>query len=268
MVRPKELSSLESVPQKVSERIAKELEGLILRGGFAPGDRLPPERALAEQMSASRPSVREAIHKLEARGLLKSRRGGGTFVRDAAATSITDPLLSLLREHPDTEGDFLEFRALVEQQAAYWAAVRATEPDLELLEGRLLELERVSEKSSDRAEHSEADANFHLAIAECAHNSVLLYVTRAMLGALREDVYHNREKLSEHHGFEGTLRRQHRAIFNAILAGDPHWAKEAAKAHTEYLHETLLNFDHRSERKAVAQVRLHRHKTTVQQEKD
>ena len=247
--------------RKASDRVSRELEGLILRGGFAPGDRLPSERLLAEQMSVSRPTLREALHRLEARGLVHSRQGGGTFVRDAAADAITDPLLSLLREHPDTERDFLEFRAIIEQQVAYWAALRATPPDIALIEQRLLALECVSEQSQDLAAHAKADAAFHLAVAESAHNSVLLYVVRALLGALRDDVYYNRKKLAAHRGSHEALRCQHRDIFEAVKAGDPGRARGAACAHIDYLKETIQSYQYNTERQAVAELRLRREQT-------
>ncbi len=263
MVRPNAgTSDVGPGRRKVADRVSQELEGLILRGGFAPGDRLPAERLLAEQMAVSRPTVREALHRLEARGLVRSRQGGGTFVRDAAADAITDPLLSLLREHPDTERDFLEFRAVVEQQVAYWAALRATPPDLALIEHRLLVLERASEESEDLAVHAKADAAFHLAIAEAAHNSVLLYVVRALLGALRDDVYYNRKKLAAHRGSKEALRRQHRSIFEHVKAGDTERARDSARTHIEYLQETIQSYEHNAERQAVAELRLRHEKIT------
>ena len=67
---------------RVSDSIVAQIEGMILEGLLKPGEKLPPERELAERLDVSRPSLREAIVVLESRGLLQSRRGGGTFVRD------------------------------------------------------------------------------------------------------------------------------------------------------------------------------------------
>ena len=68
-----------------------QLETLLLEGSFRPGDRLPPERQLAEQLGVSRPSLREAIQKLAARGLVMSRQGGGTFVTERLDAVFTEP---------------------------------------------------------------------------------------------------------------------------------------------------------------------------------
>ncbi len=70
-----------------------------------PGERLPAERALAEEFGVSRPSVREAIQKLVARGLLLSRHGGGTFVSAELGSSFRDPLLALLENNPEAQRD-------------------------------------------------------------------------------------------------------------------------------------------------------------------
>ncbi|MEI2770636.1 MAG: GntR family transcriptional regulator, partial [Candidatus Competibacter sp.] len=87
-------------PPKVSDAIVSQIEQLILEGVLKPGERLPPERELAQELSVSRPSLREAITTLKSRGLLQSRRGGGNFVVDVVAPVLTDPLIELLKKHP------------------------------------------------------------------------------------------------------------------------------------------------------------------------
>lgn len=251
-------SSDDGPKQKVSDRIQAQLEGFILRGGFAPGDRLPPERALAEQLTASRPSVREALQRLEARGVLELRRGGGAYVRDAAAAVLTDPLFSLMASNPETEWDFLEFRVMVEGQAAYLAALRATPPDLELLDRRLNAVEAAVAAQADSAIQAQVDASFHLGVAECAHNAVLLYVMRALVGVLREDVFRNRRKLYAHQGSQEVMRHQHREIFEAVKAGDPYRAQQAAKDHLDYVRDALRNRENEERRRALAELRLAR----------
>ncbi|NEU36631.1 GntR family transcriptional regulator, partial [bacterium LRH843] len=64
-------------PRRLADTIVEQLETMILEGALQPGERLPPERVLAERFGVSRPSLREAVQRLAARGLLKSRQGGG-----------------------------------------------------------------------------------------------------------------------------------------------------------------------------------------------
>ena len=87
-------------PARVSDAIVEQLKTQIISGALKPGDKLPAERELVEQLKVSRPSVREALLKLEAQGLIYSRQGEGTFVLDALSTTHTKPLATLLHDNP------------------------------------------------------------------------------------------------------------------------------------------------------------------------
>ena len=76
--------------RRLSDNIVEQLETMILEGTLQPGERLPPERALAEQFGVSRPSLREAVQKLVAKGLLISRQGGGNYVSETLGSSFSD----------------------------------------------------------------------------------------------------------------------------------------------------------------------------------
>ena len=110
---------------KLSDVIEQQLEFLILEGTLRPGEKLPPERELAKQFDVSRPSLREAIQRLEAKGLLLRRQGGGTFVQSSLWQSFSDPLVELLSDHPESQYDLLETRHALEGIAAYYAALRS-----------------------------------------------------------------------------------------------------------------------------------------------
>lgn len=120
-------------PRRLADTIVEQLETMILEGTLQPGQRLPPERVLAEQFGVSRPSLREAIQKLAAKGLLHSRQGGGNFVTETLGASFSDPLIKLLETHPEAHRDLLEFRRTLEADCAFYAAQRATEVDRQYL---------------------------------------------------------------------------------------------------------------------------------------
>lgn len=113
---------------KLSDVIEQQLEFLILEEHCVP-EKLPPERELAKQFDVSRPSLREAIQRLEAKGLLLRRQGGGTFVQSSLWQSFSDPLVELLSDHPESQFDLLETRHALEGIAAYYAALRSTDED-------------------------------------------------------------------------------------------------------------------------------------------
>ena len=116
--------------------------------------------------------------------------GGGTYVADGVGASFTDPLLELLSQDPNSANSVIEFRHALEGLAARLAAERGTAEDRELIQRKFDELQRLQAEGS-LEEEAAADAEFHLAIAEAAHNPVLLHVMRTMFLLLRDNIVGN-----------------------------------------------------------------------------
>ena len=91
--------------KKLSDEIMERIESMLIDGTFLSGQKMPSERELALKFAVSRPSVREAIQKLEAKGLVERKQGGGTFVKRRMNTLVTDPLMALLTTRPETQFD-------------------------------------------------------------------------------------------------------------------------------------------------------------------
>ncbi|MBI1207967.1 MAG: FCD domain-containing protein [Azospirillum sp.] len=247
--------------ERLSDAISKQLEGLILEGVLRPGERLPPERELARELDVSRPSLREALQKLEASGLLETRHGGGTYIKNAFATALTEPLIDLFQRHPETAYDFIEFRYTLEGIGAYYAALRATEDDRTLLRQRFDAME-AAHALDDATEEAERDADFHLAIAEASHNLVLMHVMRGLFALLRKGVVFNRMKLYGRPDARNLLLEQHRAMITHILAGDADAARAAAHAHMNHVLQVLREMQLDEARINVARRRLARQRDT------
>ena len=226
-------------PPKISEMIMTQLEAMILEGTFKPGDKLPPERELAKQFEVSRPSLREGIQKLEAKGILESRHGGGTYVTKDLGKSFTDPLLAMLNSHAEFNYDLLEFRHALEGLSAYYAALRSTQPDREIIQRRYDELIALHQKQDSVAE-ARADAAFHLSIAESAHNVVLLHVMRGLFNLLERSIVASLEKLYTKEMIRAKIPAQHKTLLDAIMNGDGEGARRAAYDHLAFVEETLL----------------------------
>src|SRR5438045_8280881 len=110
---------------RLYQGIVEQIEGLLEKGDLRPGDQLPPERQLAEQFQVSRASVREALRTLELLGIVETRAGGGTFVRQTSPDDLARPLTGLIsRGH--SLADVIEFRGLIEPAIAALAAERIT----------------------------------------------------------------------------------------------------------------------------------------------
>jgi GntR family transcriptional repressor for pyruvate dehydrogenase complex len=236
---------------RLSDAIVRQIESMILEGSLKAGDALPPERALAEQFGVSRPSLREAIQKLAARGLLVSRQGGGTYVSDQLEASFSSPWQSMVASHPELRRDVLEFRRLLEGTSARMAAERATDTDIQRLR------EVVARLQSAHAAHdlnavSRADTAFHQAIADAAHNAMFTHVLASLFSMMRTHVHDNIANLFAQGTVSGELLEQHLAIWRCIEARDPAGAQAAAEAHIDFVERVLIRMRDESEREARA----------------
>ncbi len=240
---------------KISDAIVEQLESLILEGTLKPGEKLPPERELAQRLDVSRPSLREALQKLETLGLVETRQGGGSYVAAVLAPTLTDPLVNLFQRHPETVYDLLEFRQALEGIAAYYASTRATEADREILQRRFAAMEE-SHRRQDPVAEAVADADLHLSIAEAAHNVVLLHIMRGLFDLLRRGIVSSRERLYTKEGVREVLLRQHRALYQALMAGHAEAARAAAHDHLVFVEGTLRDIDREEERRLRSQRRL------------
>ena len=223
---------------RLSDSVATQIEELIVSGKLRPGHALPPERVLAQRFGVSRPSLREALLRMEARGLLKVRRGGRFTVTDVTAPTLTDPLVHLLKRHPGAEQDVLEMRHGLEMVSAYFAAQRVTKEDRARLRHAYDRMLKVRAKHDTMAD-AEADADFHLSIAEASHNVALIHVMRGIHNLLRVCMHHAWEIMYREPVSLRLLHQQHKAVLDAIFAGEPDRAREAAHLHLSFVRETL-----------------------------
>jgi len=226
---------------KISDVIMQEIETMILEGSLKPGQRLPSERELAVQFEVSRPSLREAVQKLVAKGLLVSRQGGGTFVSEEVGSAFGDPLMALFASHPEAQYDLLEFRHALEGVIAYYAALRSTEADRQAIQRTYEELEGYH-KTKEFEKEVQADLDFHLRIAEATHNMVLLHAMRALLQLIKKNIMINLEHIYPRRGHRAKIHGQHRVLMDAIFAGKPEEARNAAHEHLAYVEEALLTY--------------------------
>jgi GntR family transcriptional repressor for pyruvate dehydrogenase complex len=241
--------------RKLSDDIMEQLESMMLDGRLLAGQKLPSERTLAEQFEVSRPSVREAIQKLEAKSLVERKQGGGTFVKPRLNELIADPLLLLLSDRPEMQFDLLEFRHALEGMAAFYAALRGQPEDYQALQ-RALDGLPLHSNSADKSQEARALVDFYLTMAKAAHNMVLQHVMRSLQVMLQDNIQRNLEVLAKHTEAGQNINRQRSNIVKAILAGDPQLARQASNEHLAYIEETLLNINRQDMRMQRALRRI------------
>lgn len=232
----------------LSDQIAAQIEEMIVDGSLNPGERLPAERQLAERFGVSRPSLREAIKKLSSKGLLESRHGGGTYIKEVLDDGFTAPLLELLQNQPEARFDVLEVRHALDGQAAYYAALRATDTDRYHIQKAYEKMINLHHHSDNPMDEALADADFHLSIAEASHNIVLLHTMRSLFTVLQRSIKHNLDKLYTIPRVFEPLSEQHETLMEAVVKGDPEAARRAAQTHLVFVEESLQDIDQEQER--------------------
>jgi GntR family transcriptional repressor for pyruvate dehydrogenase complex len=240
---------------RTADAVVDQIEALILDGVLRPGDRLPAERDLSRAFDVSRPILREALADLDRRGLVTARHGGGTFVADVIGEVFREPVVDLVRRHPKAQADYMDFRREIDAVAAGLAAERATAADRAML-ARVVDALSTAHAEPDPGREAALDVEFHMAIAECAHNCVLLHTTRACYRLLADGVFYSRSLLYAHADSRDRLFAQHRAIHAAVVAGDAPAARAAAAAHMRYVAEAVAARQAEIEREQIAERRL------------
>lgn len=240
---------------RLADTIADELEKRILEGSLKAGDRLPAERELALELGVSRPSLREAMQKMVSKGLLSTRHGGGTFVTDRLDAHFVDPWQDMLKGHPLLHRDLLEFRQMLESQAAALATERATDADIRRLDGAYATLEAVY-ASDDLGACIDADVAFHQAIAEASHNVLIGHLTASLMRVIHGHVANNLMHLYARPQRWEQLQAQHHAIWQAIRTRQSQQAVAAAAAHIEFVRQNIEDTTRDEERHLRALRRL------------
>lgn len=240
---------------RTADEVVQQIEALILEGILRVGDRLPGERELARQFDVSRPILRDALKDIEARGLLTTTPGGGTYVADVIGQVFAKPVTELFATHRKAASDYLEYRREIEGVAAEFAARRATADDLALLDRIVGRMQEVH-PSGDMEAEAAIDVEFHQAIGECAHNIMLMHTLRSCYRLLSEGVLQNRILVFNLPNASATLLGQHLAIYKAVRSGDPAGARRAAMDHITYLEQAMAEAERTGDWQRVARLRL------------
>jgi GntR family transcriptional repressor for pyruvate dehydrogenase complex len=223
----------------LSEIILDQLETMIIEGSLQPGEKLLPERELALQFDVSRPSLREAIQKLEAKGLVIRKQGGGTFVCENLLNGFSDPLFELMSQNRESQFDLLEFRHGIEGMASYYAAMRGTPADFELIQEKHDEIGN-SQLEDDFSAEAKAVVEFHLAICAASHNAVILQLARSMSTLLIDNIEQNLTILAKRPDIFSKITDYRKRLLAAIVSGQPQKAWGASHHHLAFIEEVLL----------------------------
>lgn len=228
-------------PQRASDQIASEIKKSIVSKKFPEGERLPSERALAEQFGVSRLTIRDALRLLEIQGLIVKKKGsaGGAFVQPASKERIADAIMDMLQFDGISMDQMDETRVVMETGIVRCVIDNATEEDLMRLDANTRQLK----KHLDKAE-ADTDAiagliiEFHQLLAEATHILPLIIIQRAILEWGIKTLRHYkppREEYQNHY-------ESHRQIVDAIKEGNVLLAQALVEKHIRKWSVQLVHF--------------------------
>lgn len=208
------------------DKIIRQIRELITSGQLKPGDKLPPERRLAERLGVGRGNVRDAIKKLEFYGILKTLPQSGTLVAGIGITALEGLISDVLKIENTDFAALVETRVLLETESAKLAAIRRTDEDIKKIR---VALEAYAKKVKLNQPAVEEDLMFHLKIAEASKNSVL----KSLMLIIIPDIIRNflqLEVCSTDGRFYDALQ-EHEMIVKYIEEKNPEKAAEAMRFH-------------------------------------
>ena len=223
-IEPAEARRREGTSAPVKSRVIDRIRGLIQRRSLRPGDRLPTERELALEFRVSRPTVRSALQSLSAMGIVRSRKGAGTFIQGGPPTLGGEPLRLLADLHDFTSEEMFEARGALEVAGAGLAALRATPSQREQMAG---ELTGMFSSLDDPEAFLVHDIGFHRAVASGSNNAVIATLVE-MVSSL---VFERRSKTIVGASDLRESADMHRRIFAAVRTGDAAKARATMAVH-------------------------------------
>ena len=215
---------------RLYEQVAEQITAWIAANGLKAGDRLPPERELATRLGVSRATLSQALVALEVIGVVAVRHGDGTVLTAKPAASR---IVNAIRAHADRLPEVIETRDALETKIAALAAARRTDDDLARIDDALHAMEQDIEAGGRGLE---GDERFHGAVTAAAHSLLLAHLMDEIGDLIKESRI---ESLSQP-GRPLDSLAAHRAIAEAIRAGDSEAAATAMHSHVEMVSDVAL----------------------------
>jgi GntR family transcriptional repressor for pyruvate dehydrogenase complex len=207
----------------VKEQIFEQLRDQIVAGAWPPGSKIPSQNELTRKLGVSRVSLREAVHMLASLGLLESRQGGGTFVKEYSGEILFSPLFPMIALDKTDLLNVLEYRRIVEKGTAALVAEKAGEKEIDDLEAAYREM--LHRKENLHA-FASADLDFHLALARATGNPIIIKVNNIIESVLSASM----DRIVSSLGVSDGLT-YHRRILNAIKAHNAELAESLMEEH-------------------------------------
>lgn len=217
--------------QKTYTQVVDYFRERILAGELRPGDKLPPEREVAEELGVSRNSVREAIKVLDMTGVISSQQGSGNYITCDFDKSIAQTMTMMFAMHRVDYSMISQVRYTLERQAFSLACDRATEEQIEEIEQLIAELDA----SDDERVRARKDKEIHYKISKASGNVLIADILEACSGVIDTFVVDMRAKIMRNERDKERLNNSHRELVQALREGDREKGFKALDHHFELI---------------------------------
>ena len=233
VLNPAETQNTSAGPETpvAAKSVVAYIRRLIEGREFSAGDKLPPERELAQLIGVSRATVRTGLQSLATVGVVDSRRGAGTFVAEGPPLLDVNPLSLFSALHGIPRAELFEARRVIEIDLAGLAAERAQGDELAVISEEVMEMFASIDDVHRFLVH---DIRFHRAVATAARNPLLA----AIMEMVADLFYDQRKKTVDRWRDAPEAAEQHRRIYQAIRAGDVERARKEMDTHLQWAQET------------------------------
>lgn len=216
--------------QKINavEQVFEQMQGLLIEGVWRLGDKLPSENELSENFGVSRMTIRQALQKLKALGLIETRSGSGSYVREINLEDSLTKVISLMYIGEPSQMHVFQFREMIDSESARLATSAADDNSLQKMEKLLEKMQRSADKD-DKIAFSKHDLNFHMIIVKLTGNPMIIKAYDILKNVLSESMNYVIEKMKYAPALEF-----HRKILDAMKNKDADRAEKLMREHIRH----------------------------------
>ncbi len=207
------------------EQVFDQLQGLLIEGTWSSGDKLPSENELADAFGVSRMTIRQAMQKLKALGLIETHTGSGSFVREMYPEDSLNELIPLMYIGKPSQTHVFQFREMIDSESVRIATPLADEKNLSKLEDMLRKMEKASAEDNAEA-FSNYDLKFHMTIVKMTDNPMIIKAYKILLNVLTESMASVIDKMKYKPALD-----YHRRIIEAMKKRDEVLAEQLMHEH-------------------------------------
>ncbi len=207
------------------EQVFEQMRSLLIDQTWSAGDKLPSENELSETFGVSRMTIRQAMQKLKALGLIETRTGSGSYVREVSPEDALQDLIPLMYIGSPSQEHVFQFREMIDSESVRIATPLLDKKALDRLEKILAQMNRAA-ASDDARTFSDLDLQFHTRIVELSGNPLMVKAYDILLHILEESMHSVIEKMK----YDPALD-YHRRILDAMRAKDADLAESLMREH-------------------------------------